>query len=114
MRISVLNLTGHIMPLFDGLPRAWTQIINWLSIELKEAEFYSVSVEADNEELPVPDKFEGFIVSHSEHGVYVSRPWMAPLRNLLIETKQAGKPIYGICFKHQIMADIFEDKAEKS
>ena len=114
MRIAVLNLTGHPMPLFDGLPRAATQIINWLSIELKEAEFYSVSVEADNEELPVPDNFDGLIVSGSEHGVYDTRPWMAPLRNLLIETKQAGKPIYGICFGHQIMADTFGGKAEKS
>ena len=49
MRIAVLNLTGHPLPLFAGLPRAEAQIINWLSTELPEAEFYSVSVEADNE-----------------------------------------------------------------
>ena len=55
MRIAVLNLTGHPLPLFAGLPRAGTQIINWLSTELPEAEFYSVSIEADNEELPEPD-----------------------------------------------------------
>ena len=114
MRIAVLNLTGHPLPLFAGLPRAGTQIINWLSTELPEAEFYSVSIEADNEELPEPDNFDGLIVSGSEHGVYDSRPWMAPLRNLLLKTKQASKPIYGICFGQQIMADTFGGKAEKS
>ena len=114
MRIAVLNLTGHPLPLFAGLPRAGTQIINWLSTELPEAEFYSVSIEADNEELPEPDNFDGLIVSGSEHGVYDSRPWMAPLRNLLLKTKQASKPIYCICFGHQIMADTFGGKAEMS
>ena len=38
---------------------------------------------------------------------------MSPLRKLLLETKKAGKPIYGICFWHQIMADTFGGKAEK-
>ena len=110
MRIAVLNKTGHPLPLFAGLPRAGTQIINWLSTELPEAEFYSVSIEADNEELPEPDNFDGLTVSGSEHGVYDSRPWMAPLSNLLLKTKQASKPIYGICFGHQIMADTFGGK----
>ena len=49
MRIAVLNLTGHPLPLFAVLPRAGAQIINWLSTKLPEAEFYSVRVEADNE-----------------------------------------------------------------
>ena len=114
MRIIVLDLTGHPMPLFGGLPRAGTQIISWLSVELPEADFYSVSVEVDNEGLPELDSFDGLIVSGSEHGVYDNRPWMAPLRNLLLETKKAGKPIYGICFGHQMMADTFGGKAEKS
>ena len=114
MRIIVLDLTGHPMPLFGGLPRAGTQIISWLSVELPEADFYSVSVEVDNEGLPELDSFDGLIVSGSEHGVYDDRPWLAPLRNLLLETKKAGKPIYGICFGHQIMADTFGGKAEKS
>ena len=39
---------------------------------------------------------------------------MAPLSNLLLETKQANKLMYGICLGHQIMADTFGDKAEKS
>ena len=30
------------------------------------------------------------------------------------QTKAAGKPIYGICFGHQIMADTFGGKAEKA
>jgi GMP synthase-like glutamine amidotransferase len=77
-------------------------------------DFCSVSVEADNEGLPKLDSFDGLIVPGSEHGVYDNRPWMAPLRNLLLETKKAGKPIYGICFGHQMMAGTFGGKAEKS
>ena len=64
--------------------------------------------------MPKLDSFDGLIVPGSEHGVYDNRPWMAPLRNLLLETKKAGKPIYGICFGHQMMAGTIGGKAEKS
>ncbi|MDG2406411.1 MAG: type 1 glutamine amidotransferase [Paracoccaceae bacterium] len=114
MQITVLDLTGHPLPLLSGLPRAGAQIISWLSAKLPEAEFDSVSVEVDNEGLPEPDSFDGLILSGSEYGVYDSRPWIPLLRKLLLETKKAGKPIYGICFGHQIMADTFGGKAEKS
>jgi hypothetical protein len=61
MRITVLDLTGHPLPLLAGLPRAGAQIISWLSSKLPEAEFRSISVEVDNEILPEPNSFDGLI-----------------------------------------------------
>ena len=113
MRIIVLNLTGHSMPLFKGMPRAGAQIISWLKAELPEADFCSVSVEVDNERLPKLVSFGSSIVSVSEHGVYYSRPLMSLLRVLLLKTKKAGKLIYGICLGYQMMAVTFGGKAEK-
>lgn len=114
MRICVLDLTGYPLPLLEGMPRVGAQIITWLRRALPEATYDAIPVEADNAPLPSVDQFDGLLVSGSEHGVYDPRPWMQPLRDLLVATKDAGKPIYGICFGHQIMADTFGGKAEKA
>jgi GMP synthase-like glutamine amidotransferase len=114
VKIAVLDLTGHPEPLLQGMPRVGAQIIAWLSPALSEADYFAVNVEQDNEPLPDIGSFDGLVVSGSEHGVYDDRPWMTGLRQLLLETRVAGKPIYGICFGHQIMADTFGGKAEKS
>lgn len=114
MRIAVLDLTGHPLPLLEGIVRSGQQIITWLSQALPEAEYRFVDVEDAQEPMPVPGSFDGLVVSGSQYGVYDDRPWNGPLRRLLLKTKAAGKPIYGICFGHQIMADTFGGKAEKS
>jgi GMP synthase-like glutamine amidotransferase len=64
--------------------------------------------------LPQAGDFDGLIVSGSEFGVYDNTDWMAPLRRLLLDTRAAGKPLFGICFGHQIMADTFGGRAEKA
>jgi len=39
---------------------------------------------------------------------------MAPLRDRLEDYREAGTPVIGICFGHQIMADVWGGKAEKA
>lgn len=111
MKIAVLDLTSHPNVL-DGKPRVWQQIAAWLSPALPEAEIVPFDVQDGGEALPAPEVFDGLLVSGSELGVYDETPWMVPLRELLLATKEAGKPIYGICFGHQIMADTFGGKAD--
>ncbi|MGI9356153.1 MAG: type 1 glutamine amidotransferase [Rhizobiaceae bacterium] len=114
MKIAILDLTTHPEPMLSGMPRVGEQIEDWLSPAFLEAEFRLVSVAEDDEPLPAVAVFDGLLVSGSEYGVYEDLTWMQPLRQLLLETREAGKPIYGICFGHQIMADTFGGKAEKS
>ena len=114
MRIAVLDLCGHPMPLMKELPSNGENIIGWLSPHFLEAEFSAYSIEQDRKPLPDIEEFDGLILSGSEHGVYDDIPWIPPLRALLIATKNARKPIFGICFGHQLMADTFGGKAEKS
>ena len=56
----------------------------------------------------------GIIISGSDKGVYDDTPWMQPLARVGWATaRAAGKPMFGVCFGHQIMADVFGGKAEK-
>ena len=113
MRIAVLDLTHQPSPLLDGVPRVGETIAEWLSPELPEATIAAVGI-AYGAALPKPDSFDGVVVSGSELGVYDESPWMAPLRRFLLAAREARKPIFGICFGHQIMADTFGGRAEKA
>jgi GMP synthase-like glutamine amidotransferase len=114
VRIAILDFTGHPLPLLDGLPRAGELIIDWLSPSLPEASYSWYDVEQNGQALPKVGDFDGLLISGSEHGVYDTTLWNRPLRRLLIETKNLGSPIFGICFGHQIMADTFGGRAEKT
>ena len=114
MKIAILDLTEHPEDLLDGLPTVGTQITDWLSPFMTDDELVAYSVNAKGEPLPTVDAFDGLLVSGSEKGVYDDTPWNKPLRALLEETQAARKPIFGICYGHQIMADTFGGKAEKA
>jgi GMP synthase-like glutamine amidotransferase len=113
VRIAVLELTGHPLPLLEGLPRTSQQIRDWLAPHLPEAEFTSVDV-VDDAPLPAFSDFDGVVVGGSEFGVYDDTKWMQPLRDFLQGCRAQAKPVFGICFGHQIMADVYGGKAEKA
>ena len=65
-------------------------------------------------ELPDPDEtFEGHIVTGSAAGAYEDLPWIAPLEDFLRAARGRTK-LVGVCFGHQIMAQAFGGKVEKS
>ena len=114
MKIAILDLCGHPLPLLEGLPRVGEQIISWLFPALPEATYRWYDVEQNSEPLPELGTFDGLLLSGSEHGVYDITPWNRPVRELLIACKDVGKPIFGICFGHQMIADTFGGRAEKA
>lgn len=88
-------------------------IERWLAPHLPEATLEIAHV-AGGASLPTVSEFDGYILSGSEKGVYDDAEWMEPLREFLGEARDAGAPLFGICFGHQIMADAFGGKAAKS
>ncbi len=112
MRIVVYDcVTGD--ELTEKYGRTGPLVIRWIENDLPEANFSWVHV-AGNATLPEPDAADGIIISGSEKGVYDDTEWMQPLRDNLQKMRAAGVPMFGICFGHQIMADVFGGRAEKS
>jgi GMP synthase (glutamine-hydrolysing) len=60
-----------------------------------------------------PGAAEAWLVSGSKHGAYEDHPWIPPLEALLRDIRAAGKPLVGICFGHQIIAQAFGGTVEK-
>ena len=68
----------------------------------------------DGADLPAPESFDGYVITGSRHGVYdADVPWIGPLKEWLRAVRAAGRPIVGICFGHQILAEAFGGRAVK-
>jgi GMP synthase-like glutamine amidotransferase len=64
-------------------------------------------------QYPKPGAFDALLITGSAAGAYEPLPWIAPLKDFLVEAK--GKaPMVGICFGHQVMAEAFGGRVEKS
>lgn len=112
MRIVVYDcVTGDALT--EKYGRTGAAMIDWIAPHLPEADLSWIHI-AGGVAPPDPGTLDGVIVSGSEKGVYDDVPWMAPLRANLLALKTAGKAVYGICFGHQIMADVYGGRAEKA
>ncbi|MDU8926568.1 type 1 glutamine amidotransferase [Alisedimentitalea sp. MJ-SS2] len=59
------------------------------------------------------DTCDGWLITGSRHGVYEDHDWIAPLEELVRQISVSGKPLIGVCFGHQIIAQALGGKVEK-
>jgi len=60
------------------------------------------------------DECDGWIISGSPKSAYDSDDWIAKLINFVKECHQHKKPLVGICFGHQLIAQALGGKVKKS
>ena len=60
-----------------------------------------------------PGDADGWLITGSKHGAYEDHDWIPPLERLIREIRAAGRPLVGICFGHQIIAQALGGKVEK-
>ncbi|MGB7243044.1 MAG: type 1 glutamine amidotransferase [Sulfitobacter sp.] len=56
---------------------------------------------------------DGWLITGSKHGAYESHDWIAPLEQFIRDAYAAKRPMIGICFGHQIIAQAMGGKVEK-
>lgn len=60
-----------------------------------------------------PESCEGWLITGSKHGAYEDHPWIPPLEDLIRAICASGRPLVGICFGHQIIAQALGGTVEK-
>ena len=60
-----------------------------------------------------PEAADGWLITGSKHGVYDDLPFIPPLEALVRDIRAARKPLVGICFGHQIIAQALGGCVEK-
>lgn len=56
---------------------------------------------------------DGWVITGSRHGAYEDHDWIPPLEALIRAIYASGRPLIGVCFGHQIVAQALGGKVEK-
>ena len=59
------------------------------------------------------EEADGWLISGSKHGAYEDHRFIAPLEDLIREITQTDRPLVGVCFGHQIIAQALGGTVEK-
>jgi GMP synthase (glutamine-hydrolysing) len=63
-------------------------------------------------EIPEGFGYDGFVVTGSAASVYWEREWIDRLKSWVGETIDAGVPALGVCYGHQLLADVMGGTVE--
>lgn len=99
-----------LKPQFGSYP---DMIRQWLAPSLPEASFAECSPVA-GEALPAADAYDGYLLTGSRHSSYEDSDWILDIRQFLRQAIDLKRPLFGICFGHQIMADTFGGQTTKA
>ena len=60
-----------------------------------------------------PEEADGWLITGSRHGVYEDHAWLPPLRDLIRAIYASERPLVGVCFGHQVIAQALGGTVEK-
>lgn len=110
MKIGIL-LTGHppevLQDQFEEYDAMFRELLDGNGFTYET--FAVVDGQFPKDELQA----DGWIISGSRHGAYEDHPWIPPLEDLIRTIQKSGRPLIGVCFGHQIIAQALGGKVEK-
>jgi GMP synthase-like glutamine amidotransferase len=110
MKIGILQ-TGIVVP---ELARTFGQYPEMFMDRLAHSGFEFETWSVVNGAFPPgPEAADGWLITGSRHGVYEDHAWIPPLETLIRDIVATDRPLVGICFGHQIIAQALGGRADK-
>lgn len=110
MKIGIL-MTGHAVPEVKETLGDYDAMFARL---LAGHGFDFVSYDCEGGVIPhSPAECDGWLITGSKHGVYEDHPWIPPLEDFIRKVYADGRPLIGVCFGHQIVAQALGGKVAK-
>lgn len=110
MKIGILQ-TGHapdeLRPLIGDINNLFERLLD------NQGFTFETFCVVDGDFPDTPEACDGWLITGSKHGAYDDLPWIAPLETLIRDIYAAARPLVGICFGHQIIAQALGGKVEK-
>jgi len=103
LRLAILEADAQSPALLPDYGRLSAMMARWLAPAVT-VEAVAVPATDMATPLPPPEGFDGHVVTGSRHGAYDPEPWIPRLEAHLRALHGAGRPVLGICFGHQILA----------
>ncbi len=78
----------------------------------REVEADLVEYNVTERELPETFAFDACIVTGSRASVYWDEPWIMDLKTYVGDAIESGLPVLGVCYGHQLVADVLGGQVE--
>ncbi|MCC1493690.1 type 1 glutamine amidotransferase [Cognatishimia sp. F0-27] len=110
MKIGILQ-TGHVAEELVAVNGDYPEIFARF-LEGRGFDFVHWAV-CDGQFPDSAEACDGWLITGSRFGAYEAHDWIAPLETLIREIYAAGRPMIGVCFGHQIIAQALGGRVEK-
>ncbi len=113
MRLAILDadiLREALQPKYHSYGRMFEALFERQQLDWEVTTFKVI----DGHYPPSMDQYDAFLITGSQYDAFSHEPWVRRLREYAQTLFQAGRPMIGICFGHQLLAHALGGEAGRA